>query len=133
MVEYECLRKDSCPIRLDTEKQLDSIIENMFDGIYITDGEANTLRANKAYEVITGISRDDIIGCNMKQLEEDGTISQSGSLIAIRSGKPVTLQQKFNTGRQALITSTPVFGQNNKNEMVITNVRDMTEIHNLRE
>ena len=130
MAEYECLRKDSCPIRLDTEKQLDSI---MFDGIYITDGEANTLRANKAYEVITGISRDDIIGCNMKQLEEDGTISQSGSLIAIRSGKPVTLQQKFNTGRQALITSTPVFGQNNKIEMVITNVRDMTEIHHLRE
>ena len=133
MSEYECLRKDSCPIRLDAEKQLDSIIENMFDGIYITDGEANTLRVNKAYEVITGISRVDVIGCNMKQLEESGTISQSGSLIAIRTGKSVTLQQKFSTGRQALITSTPVFGPDDKIEMVITNVRDMTEIHHLRE
>ena len=133
MSDYECLRKDCCHIRLDTEKQLDSIIEDMFDGIYITDGQANTLRANKAYEMITGISRADIIGCNMKQLEASGTISQSGSLIAIRTGKPVTLQQKFSTGRQALITSTPVFGQDNKIEMVITNVRDMTEINHLRE
>ena len=133
MSEYTCLKKDSCPIRLDAEKQLDSIIENMFDGIYITDGEANTLRANKAYEVITGISRADVIGRNMKELEEGGTISQSGSLIAIKTGKPVTLQQKFSTGRQALITSTPVFGPSNKIEMVITNVRDMTEINHLRE
>ena len=133
MSDYECLRKDCCHIRLDTEKQLDSIIEDMFDGIYITDGQANTLRANKAYEMITGISRADIIGCNMKQLEASGTISQSGSLIAIRTGKPVTLQQKFSTGRQALITSTPVFGHDNKIEMVITNVRDMTEINHLRE
>ena len=102
MSEYECLRKDSCPIRLDAEKQLDSVIENMFDGIYITDGQANTLRINKAREVITGISRADVIGCNMKQLEEGGTISQSGPLMAIRTGKSVTLQQKFSTGgRQA--------------------------------
>ncbi len=55
MSEYECLRKDSCPIRLDAEKQL----------------------------------------------EEGGTISQSGPLMAIRTGKSVTLQQKFSTGRQA--------------------------------
>lgn len=35
MADYECVRKNSCPIRLDAENQLDSIIENMFDGIPI--------------------------------------------------------------------------------------------------
>ena len=33
---------------------LDAIIEHSFDGIYITDGNANTIKANRAYETITG-------------------------------------------------------------------------------
>ena len=29
--------------------KLDAIIENSFDGIYITDGDANTIKVNKAF------------------------------------------------------------------------------------
>lgn len=112
---------------------LDAIIENSFDGIYITNEKAVTLKINRAYETITGLKRSEVIGHNMKDLVEQGIISQSGSLIAIRERRPVTLQQEFKTGRRALITSTPVFSPEGKILMVVTNVRDMTEIYRLKE
>ena len=38
--------------------ELDSIIECSYDGIYITDGEANTIKVNNAYERITGLKKE---------------------------------------------------------------------------
>ncbi|WP_320044385.1 PAS domain-containing protein [uncultured Desulfobacter sp.] len=35
--------------------ELTAIIESSFDGIYVTDGEARTIRLNKAYEKLTGL------------------------------------------------------------------------------
>jgi len=113
--------------------KLDAIIENSFDGIYITDGDANTIKVNKAYELITGLKRDEVMGYNMRDLLKRNVISISGSLLAIQKGHPVTLHQEFKTGKKALITSSPVFDKNNNITMVITNVRDLTEIYNLKE
>ena len=57
---------------------LDAVIENSFDGIYITDGDANTIKVNKAYELITGLKRSEVIGCNMRDLMKQNIISVSG-------------------------------------------------------
>ena len=113
--------------------KLDAIIENSFDGIYITDGDANTIKVNKAYEMITGLKRAEVMGCNMRDLMKRNVISVSGSLLAIQKGHPVTLHQEFKTGKKALITSSPVFDKDNNITMVVTNVRDLTEIYNLKE
>lgn len=112
---------------------MDAIIENSFDGIYITDGMANTIKVNRSYETITGLKRSELMGRNMKDLVERGIISESGSLISIREHRPITLQQEFKTGRKALITSTPVYGADGRVSMVVTNVRDLTEIYKLKE
>ena len=58
--------------------KLDAVIENSFDGIYITDGDANTIKVNKAYELITGLKRSEVIGCNMRDLMKQNIISVSG-------------------------------------------------------
>ncbi len=115
-----------------SESALSSIIENSYDGIYITDGEANTILINKAYETITGLSREDMLGKNMRDLEKNKIISCSGSLLVLDSGGPVTLHQEFRTGRKALITSSPVFDETGRITMVVTNVRDMTDIYSLK-
>jgi|GEM_PF-205819 len=49
-------------------RQLEAIFESSYDGFYITDGHANTIRVNSAYERITGLHRDDLIGRNMQEL-----------------------------------------------------------------
>ncbi|NLB51360.1 MAG: hypothetical protein GX808_00250, partial [Syntrophomonadaceae bacterium] len=37
-------------------RELEAIIESMFDGLYVTDGQANTLRINKGFERVMGIT-----------------------------------------------------------------------------
>ena len=52
----------------ETKKKLELIVENSFDGIYITDGSANTVMINHAYEQITGLDKKEVLGKNMKDL-----------------------------------------------------------------
>ncbi len=110
-----------------------TIIESSYDGIYITDGEANTILINRSYERISGLNRARMIGCNMLELVEQKLISKSGTIAALECGAPVTIEQTFNTGKRAIITSTPIFDINNRIVMVITNVRDVTELRTLED
>jgi len=117
----------------DNEITLDAVLENSFDGIFITDGEANTIKVNKAYETITGLKREEILNKNMKDLVLNNVISKSGSIMAINQKKTVTLNQEFKTGKKAIISSTPVFDKDGNVIMVVTNVRDLTEMYQLKE
>lgn len=112
---------------------LDTIIEHSFDGIYITDGQANTIKVNHAYLLISGLKKSEVIGRNMKELVKNKTISVSGSLMAIEKKRTFTLLQDFKTGKRALITSSPIFNNQDEIVMVITNVRDITELYHLKE
>lgn len=117
----------------EAKKRLEAVIEYSFDGIYITDGDANTMIVNHAYEQITGLKKEEVLGKNMKDLEKQGLISKSGSLRAIGERRTVTLLQEFQTGKKAMITSSPVFNEAGEVDMVVTNVRDLTEIYHLKE
>ena len=130
MKKYKVLDKNAEKL---IEKYLKAIIECSFDGIYITDGKANTLMINDAYERITGLTAEILLGENMWNLMEAGTINSSGSLLAIAEKRIVTLYQTFNTGKRAMITSTPIFDEEGNIVLVETNVRDLTEICALRE
>ena len=130
MKKYKVLDKNAEKL---IEKYLKAIIECSFDGIYITDGKATTLMINDAYERITGLTAEILLGENMWNLMEAGTINSSGSLLAIAEKRIVTLYQTFNTGKRAMITSTPIFDEEGNIVLVETNVRDLTEIYALRE
>jgi PAS domain S-box-containing protein len=110
-----------------------AIIESSFDGIYITDGKANTIYINNSYSVISGLSENEVLGKNMEELERSGAISRSGTLIALKKRKTVTLEQEFKSGKKVIITSTPVFDEEGTIAMVVTNVRDQSELYRLRE
>lgn len=62
---------------------LDTVIEHSFDGIYITDGLANTLKVNRSYLTISGLKVSEVLGVNMRELVKNGTISASGTLMAM--------------------------------------------------
>lgn len=109
-------------------KQIEAIIESSYDGIYVTDGQANTIMVNSAYENMTGIKRSEIIGRNMRDLVQEGFINQSVTLKVLETGKPATLRQKLRTGKEILVTGNPVFDDQGNIIMVVTNDRDMTEL-----
>ncbi len=113
--------------------KIKDIIDSSYDGMYITDGAANTIMVNKAYERIAGIKVEELIGRNMKDLVQEGYISQSATLLVLGNRRINTIEQDFRTGKKALVTSTPVFDQEGNITMVVTNVRDITELYELRE
>jgi len=113
---------------------LQAIIENTYDGLYITDGDANTLMINQAYERITGIKRDEVLGKNMRELVAMGVFDRSVSLEVIEKKRPVTIMQELRSGKKVLVTGSPVFNKDNGDIiLVVTNVRDMTELMELKE
>ena len=117
------------------DNYLEAVFDNYFDGIYITDGEANTIYLNHAYELITGLTYTDMVGQNMAALVSEGVISHSGSLDVLNSGKAVSMEQQFRTGKRALITSMPVTKDVDGNcriVMILTVVREITQLYLLR-
>ena len=114
-------------------KELDAIINSSYDGLYVTDGKANTLRVNKAYERISGLKAGNLVGRNMRELVEKGFFDQSVTLEVLRTQKPVTIMQDIRGGKKAMVTGNPIFDED-KNEiiLVVTNVRDVSELDNLR-
>ena len=135
-VDFTCNNSESCEEIQNVKYiciQLDAIIDNSYDGIYITDGSAKTILVNKAYEEITGVSAQDVIGRHMQEIVNDGIISKSGTLIVLKERKPVTIQQTFKNGKTVLISSNPVFDEDGTISMVVTNVRDITKLNELQE
>lgn len=90
---------------------LTAVLESSFDGIFITDGEAKTLWCNHSYEVISGLSAQDVLGVSMEKLVANGIVSESATVKALQQGHAVTLNQRFTSGKQAVVTSTPIFDQ----------------------
>jgi len=112
-------------------KEMDAIIESSYDGLYVTDGKANTLRVNSSWEKITGLSAKDVIGKNMADLEMQGYFSKSVTLMVLKEKRPLSIQAKVITGREVLVSGSPIFDDDGNISMVVSNVRDLTDIRRL--
>ena len=112
--------------------ELDAIIESSFDGIYVTDGHGRTIRVNKAYERITGIRRQDVQGRTMADLVAEGFFNESVTLRVLESKHPESLMQTVKTGKRLMVTGTPIVGGDGEVTLVVTSVRDVTELYNLQ-
>lgn len=111
----------------------EDIIENLPDTIYVTDAQARTMRVNKAYEELSGLKREEILGLHMGDMEKQ-YISQSGSLQVLKTGQEANIELVFQrTNRHAFICSKPIYDENGNLEMIISNSRNFEEIQRLEE
>jgi PAS domain S-box-containing protein len=113
-------------------RELEAIFESSQDGLYVTDGEAKTLRVNCAYERITGLSRDNLIGKNMKELVAEGVFDYSATLEVLQKREQASTLQHIKGGKQIMVTGTPTFDADQNIELIVTNVRDITDLNHLR-
>lgn len=113
-------------------RELEAIFESSFDGLYIADNNANTIRINRSYERITGLKREDLIGRNMRDLVREGVFDHSVTLDVLEKRDQVTIMQKIRGDKIALVTGTPIFDDNNEIALVVTNVRDITLLNELK-
>jgi PAS domain S-box-containing protein len=114
--------------------ELDTIIDSSYDGISMTDGTGKLLRVNSSWEKITGLRANEVIGRNMADLEKEGYISPAVPLLVLKHRGVVTKPSRvLSSGRDVLVTGTPIFDENGKITLVVTNVRDMTDLNRLNE
>ena len=132
LVDYMVKLSDQLNAVKKQNAQMEAVIESSFDGIVIVDGDGILLRVNKSYENIVGIDARQYIGQNMYDLQESGVVSQSVSLLVIEKKKPVTLYQQIVSGKEILVTGSPIMDKQGKVSLVITNARDISELNNLK-
>ncbi len=113
-------------------RELDTIIESVTNGLYITDGEGYTTRINSTYEKITGIKAEDVMGKHMEKLVEDGYYSESVTLHVLQEREPVTIAHEIKTGKEVMVTGTPVFDDDGNIIRVVTTVRDMEALSRMK-
>jgi len=114
-------------------EELQEIIEGSFDGILVTDGDANVLLVNQSYVRNTDIKKEELIGHNMKELINPIWMKNSVALLAIEQRQPVSLHHTTKHGKNIMVTGTPIFDKKNKIKKVVINSRDISEIYELRE
>ncbi|HEY8342847.1 MAG TPA: sigma 54-interacting transcriptional regulator [Calditerricola sp.] len=113
-------------------KQLSAILEAAQDGIYVVDGSGVTLFVNRAYEAITGYKREELIGRNMAELVNQGYFDRSVSLLVLKTRSPQSLIQRIGKAKEVLVTGTPVFDESGAIALVVTSVRDISQLNDLR-
>ncbi len=118
---------------LDENQLLWSIIDNSYDGLFLTDHKGKVLYCNRAYLRISGLSREKIVGHTVGELIETGELPDSCAYEVVQTHKPVTKIIDYVHGVSALITSLPIFNDDGSLIRVLSNVRDITELTQTRE
>lgn len=113
-------------------RELDAIIENSYDGIYITDNKGVTWKTNSAIERITGIPKEYYIGKDVNALIKRGILESSVTHKVVKQRRTISLVQKNYAGKETLITGTPVFNEGGDVDKVVTNIRDLSDLNELQ-
>lgn len=114
--------------------ELEGIIESSHDGIIITDGEGNVIKINSSLSRVTDLPKECYLGKKIDSLQEEGYFSYEPVAKRARiEKKTITGLQKIETGKEVMVTSTPVLDDNGKVIRVVTNVKDMSDIISLQE
>jgi len=112
-------------------RELEAIIASSFDGLSVTDGQANILKVNQGFERIMGVTAEQVVGRNMVDLVREGVFLKSATLAALEKRERVTIALTAKSGNEALVTSNPIFDDKGNIVLVVTNVRDKTEFNML--
>jgi len=114
------------------KEELDTIIESSFDGVHISDENGQTLQVNEAFIRITGANREDIRNKYIEDLLADDFNNQSIAAMVQNCREPVTISKKSVLGSVVWITANPVFDAQGNIFRIVTNVRDVTELNQLK-
>ncbi len=113
-----------------TDKDLDfrKVCEHCYEPIHVTDGQGNILFINEAYTRVTGIPPEIYVGRRIADVEAEGVLYK-GSVTdqVLKTGKQVNnIAHIHGKNIPVLVTGIPIYGEDGKIEMVITNTRDIS-------
>ena len=124
--------------KTDDHKAINAQLEAMYnassESIWVLSGDGSVVSINKAGEALLGVRAEEVVGKSVDELVAAGFIDQSVTRQVLETGRQVSLlQSNRKTGKQLLVTGTPVLGENGTISMVIVNEQDMTQLTKLQE
>lgn len=111
---------------------LNVALEASSDGILISDVKGNITYVNSAYEHITGLKKEEMVGQNLQKLLHDKMFNIAASLVALEGREPVSIMHKYITGKNALTTASPIYDEQGEIIGVFNNTRNISNLARLR-
>jgi PAS domain S-box-containing protein len=115
------------------ETYFDSILDVLSDGIYVSDRDGNTLKVNTMYEKLIGLKREDLVGRKVQDLVKEGVFDVVLNPQIVKTGQPATSVQTTKKGQKLILNGHPIFDEEGKVALVVTFVRDVTVMSQLRD
>ncbi len=112
-------------------KELLAILESSYDGVIVTDLQGSILKANKACKRVTGIKESETI-TSLHEIIEKNIFSKPIIEKMCELAQPVTTLVSIGSENALLITASPVLNEKGTVSRIVINVRDMTELNQLR-
>lgn len=110
-----------------------SVLDVLNDGVYISDQHGETLLVNAMYERLTGLRAAELVGKNVHDLLQDGIFDTILNPQIVGDKKTHTSVQQVRNGKKVVLRGTPVLDEHDNVVLVVTFVRDVTMITQLRE
>jgi PAS domain S-box-containing protein len=114
------------------ERYFNEIMDVLSDGIYISDSSGMTLKVNSMYEKLTGLKREEMEGVLVTDLIRQGKYDIILNPDIVKTGEPKTAVQVTKQGRKVILNGYPVFDKEGKVALIVTFVRDVTVLSQLK-
>ena len=113
---------------------LQIVFDHVDNGIYIADGQGVTLGVNRAFEEMSGVAEDEIIGRRLQDLVgPDNLFTGSATLLVLERRAPATATYSTRAGRKLLVKGRPVFDPQGAIRYVINTIWDLTVVNYTRQ
>ena len=110
-----------------------AILDALSDGVYISDKSGKTLCVNRMYEQLTGLKREEIEGCDVRDMVRNGIFDSILNPEIVQTHKPATRVQHLKDGKTLVLSGYPVFNDRGELCFVVTFARDITILTNLND
>ncbi|MBU7005201.1 sigma-54 interaction domain-containing protein [Phosphitispora fastidiosa] len=114
------------------QETFQKILDNSYDEIFVTDKNGITIYVNNACERNYGVTASQLLGQQPGQMAAEGYCFPPITPLILSEKKIITLEQKTITGKRIVTTATPVFDQNGELELIVQNVRDISQIGEIK-
>ncbi|MEI6314988.1 MAG: sigma 54-interacting transcriptional regulator, partial [Syntrophus sp. (in: bacteria)] len=110
-----------------------ALIESVHDGMFIADHEGYYLMANEAFERITGINRQEMVGRHTQYMIDNNWVPRAVNLEVLKDFQTRSRIVQYPSGRQLLVTAAMLWRDNGIPAAVVSTLRDLTELNLINE
>ncbi|MDO5689792.1 MAG: sigma 54-interacting transcriptional regulator [Tissierellia bacterium] len=107
------------------------ILNTLDDGVFITNADGYILFVNKAYERISDLDRDDLLGYNLEYLINLHVFKDGACIRALINGEKCSIIERFHD-RECLVTGNLLKDDAGKVVLVIATIRYLDELQRLK-